>query len=203
MNWETLQNELPPLLTNLLGIPCDFRTQPAPHRDVVARAWVDVLDIVGLGVDDRRTIDVDADGEPTSVPEDVEGVREKVEGIRESTFQITVQSLSQLLHQSARFYLERLRTRLRWTSTIESLKALGLALVRIESVLQLDTPTDMRAYSMASVDVRFAFGESDTDATAPFIERARFRSASITNAAGVPVHDSLQVDVTVPPEEEP
>jgi hypothetical protein len=197
VNLATLQTDLPTLLGALMGITCQFATQP---RAVVsgASAVVDLLGSHGLGVDDREIENIDDAGDVTTVDADAVAVRETVHGLREMTMQVTAWSASQKLDESSRFYLERLRTRLRWTSTVTALRALGLSIVTIEAVVPGDTEQGGRLRSQASLDVHLGYGASETDASIPFIERARIKSESISNAAGAALPASMQVDINPP-----
>lgn len=193
MELATVQTQLPALLTSLLGIPCQWRTQPK-QMIVGTQATLDWLGGTGLGADERSLTDVDAAGAPTEVDADIAAVEETVYGLREATVQVTALSLDQTLDKSARAYLETLRTRLRWTSTVEAMKAMGLALVGIQPIVQLDPTKDGRINSQASLDIRLAYGVAETDAPGPFIETARATSA-IDDASSTPLTASLQVDV--------
>lgn len=177
--WAQMQTDLPPLFTALLGIPCDWRTQPRGMH-TGARAQLDVIGGVGRGVDEPTWDDVPAD----DVADPPVAVRATVHGIREMTLQVSVWALRQTLDQSAREYLERLRLRLRFPSTVVALDALGLAVVGIERVVQIDPEADGRKQSEASMDVRIAYGVRESDTAIPYIETARIHD------------DGLGVDVT-------
>lgn len=178
--WAQMQADLPLLLAELLGIPCDWRTQ-SRGMHTSARAQLDVITAVGIGVDEPVWADVrhESDEQPVAV-------RATVHGIREMTLQVSVWTQQQALSQSARAYLEALRLRLAWPSVVARLSAMGLALVRVERVVQLDPDSDGRIHSEASIDVRFGYGMSEADVSVPYIETARITSAS------------LGVDITVP-----
>lgn len=159
MDLATLDTGLPTFLTALLGIPCDWRKQPRQVH-VSASAQLDILTSNGVGWDELTSHDVS--GPATT---------ETVYGLREMTIQVTVWSLSQKLAESARFYLERLRTRLRWSSSLAALDALGIALIGVMPMVLIDAPQDGRTPSQGSLDLRFAFGVAESDAPAPFIEK--------------------------------
>lgn len=166
--WAQMQTDLPPIFTALLCIPCDWRTQ-SRGMHARARAQLDVLGGAALGVDEPVWSDVTAPV-PTDPPVAVQAT---VHGIRELTLQVSVWTLRQTLEESAREYLERLRLRLRFPSSVVQLKALGLAVVTIERVVQIDPEADARMQSSASMDVRLAYGVSESDAAIPYIETAR------------------------------
>jgi hypothetical protein len=142
----------------LLEIPCDWRKQPRAMH-CAPSALLDLVTSGPIGVDEL--VSADAPGPATT---------ETVYGLREMTVQVTVWSLSQKLGASARFFLERLRTRLRWTSSVTALAMLGLALVGVEPIVLADAPQDGRTASQASMDLHFTFGVAESDAPTPFIE---------------------------------
>lgn len=187
MDFATLQTDFPALLGDLLGVTCQWRTQPLKAVQG-ASAVVDLLGIASVDVDERVWTDT---GAGTTVTETQHGGREV-------TVQVTAWSSSQLIQQSARSYLERLRTRLRFRSSLDRLRAMGLAIVAIEQVVGGDIVQDARARSQASLDVRLAFGVSETDTAIPFIGAARVKSEHLRNAADEPLPASLQIDVNPP-----
>ncbi len=197
MDWATLQAELPTLFGDLLGVRCQWRTQPAQMVQG-ASATIDVLGTFAIGVDERTWADVTEGGEAV-------GVQATQHGLREMTLQVTVWAPSQILGNSARASLELLRLRLRMPSSLARLRALGLALVTIEAVVPGDVVQDMRARSQASMDVRVTYAVSEADEVIPYIERARVKSEYLEHAGGAPLPASVQVDVNppVPPAPEP
>lgn len=189
-DWTTLETRLPALFGELLGIPCHWRAQPQKMQQG-ASAVIDLLAPTSIGVDDLRWTDV---ADPTTGA--ITGVQATIVGQRELTLQVSVWSPSQKLGSSARMYLERLRTRLRWPSTLATLKELGLAHVRTEGVVDIEPEQDNRVRSGAALDVRLAYAASEADVAIPYIETARVQSVSVRNAAGDPLPASVQVDVT-------
>jgi len=189
-DWATLETELATLLSSLLEIPCQWRTQPTKlHQG--AHAFVDALAPTALGADDVRWADVGG------TPETPDFVQATVVGQRELTLQVSVWSPSQSLSSSARMYLERLRTRLRWPSTLEALRGLGLALVTTENVVDVDPVQDGRVRSQSTLDVRIAYGALEADAQIPWIEDARV-TGTFTDAAGDPSPYSFDLNPTDP-----
>lgn len=188
MDWEQLNDDLPVFIKSLM------------HADVLAVQWgdqpvtmqtgttatLDLLEPEQLGVDDRVIEEVEVEGEPH--------VTETAIGAREMTLQVTVASQSQKLHKSARAYLEQLRTRLHWSSSIASLAALGLSLVSMGPVVEFDPIENSRVISKSALEIRVGYIHSETDAPAPFIETARVYSEHARNAAGTPLDASLQMD---------
>lgn len=194
MDWATLQTQLPTFFGDLLGVRCQWRTQPVQMVQG-ASATLDVLGPFAIGVDERTWADVEEDDE-------VVGVQATQHGQREMAIQVTVWAPSQVLGESARALLERLRLRLRMPSALERLRALDLALVTIEPVVLADAVQDMRVRSQASMDVRVTYAVAEADEVIPYIELARVKSEHIENAAGTPLPASAQVDLN-PPAPEP
>lgn len=183
MDWATLQTDLPPFLATLLGIGVEWGDQPRTMSSDQARAFIDLLEPEALGVDDRTRTTVAGPA-----------VVETVTGQRLLTVQVTVHSLSQKIEESARFYLERLRARLHWTTSINALAAMGLALATIGTTIEVDPTEDMRVRSVSIIEIRCAYVHSESDAAAPFIETARVYSEYARNAAGAQLPASVQMD---------
>lgn len=189
MDWATLQTGLTVFVRSLLGdIATQWGDQPTKFVQGPS-ATIDLLAPEAVGVDDRIWEDV---GSP-----DPTAVKETAIGHREIVVQVTVTSISQKLQDSARMYLERLRTRLRWTSSIGSLAALGLGLLEIGPVIEIDPIENGRVISRSALEVRCSYVHSETDAEIPFIETARI-SSELEDAAGDPLPAGLQFDITVP-----
>jgi len=196
MHWDEIDKALPALICKLIGIPVQWGTQPEKFR-TGAQATLDVLVVSGLGIDDVLYADVDDPANPGTP----KGVQPSVIGQREFTLQIAVWSRSQKLGCSARKYMGRLRTRLRFPSTLESFRQLGLALIAEEALVVDDQEQDGRTISRALMDVRFAFSVTETDEEIPYIESVRISSGTtdgqgIEDAGGSPL--PVQVDITVP-----
>lgn len=183
MEWATLQTELPSLIGGLLDLPCDFATQ-ARKIQQSARVQLDIIAVAGIGTDEETW---SADGaEPNEM-------LETVHGLRELTLQVDVWNAEQRLEKSARSYLEQLRTRLRWTSSKDALRALGLGVIGIEDIVQLDPIEDGRRVSRASMDIRMAYGASETAEGVPSIASFRLQTDSVRGADGEP--HPAQVDI--------
>ena len=183
-DWDGLKDGLATLCASLLGISCQWRDQPQKLQQG-AWATLDALAPSSLGVDDTRWADV---GSPAT------GVRATVVGQRELTLQVTAWSPRQTPSLSARALLEQLRTRMRWPSTLETLRQLGVALVRIEDVADVDPPQDGRRMSQATLDVRVAYAASETDVEIPYIEDAHL-SSTFANAAGDQLGAAVQMNI--------
>lgn len=192
----TIETGLSELFARLMEVPCDWRKKPRGMH-VRACAQLDDLTSNGVGVDDSVWRDVDVAGEPTTVDADVAAVRETVQGIRERTLQVTVWSPRQTLAESARFYLERLRTRLRWSSSLDALRAIGVGLVGVEAIQLLDHAQDGRDVSEAAMDLRITHAVAEADEPVPFIERGHV-TGSVESAGGEEIA-ALEIDLNPEP----
>lgn len=188
MDWATLQTELPVLIGDLAEVPCDFRGQARSIHMGTAAAQLDIIAVTPLGVDELTYASSD------------EGLEATAHGMREMTVQVSIESQLQQLASSSRAVLEKLRLRLRLPTTLERLRALGLAFVRAENTIVLDDSIDGRRISLASMDLHFGFGLAETDEVIPFIETVHVESASIRNTAGDPVGVQFDEVLTLPTE---
>lgn len=176
MDLATIDAGLPTFLKTLLGIPCEWRKTPRTMH-VGPSMQLDIITSNGIGWDEL--VSRDASGPAT---------QEIVYGLREMTLQVTVWSLSQKLAESARFYLELLRTRLRWTSSLQALDALGLALIGVMPMVLIDAAQDGRTPSQASLDLRLSYGVAESDAPVPFIGKV---DITRTIDGGTPVTETI------------
>lgn len=119
-------------------------------------------------------------------------------GNRLLTLNVQVQTWDQSLACSARFYLERFRTRVRWPSSLAELRVFGLAVVRVGNLLLLDPPKDDHAYSRASLDVFFSGHVLEEDAPTTYIQSADIRSNQLTDVDGSPTETQIDTTVTIP-----
>lgn len=199
MSWTAeTRTGLVTLLARLLEIPVQFRTTPQVMH-AGPSATIDILGEAGIGVDEIVYTEGPTPEEPTEVTP-------TVYGLREATIQVSVWSPSQVLEESARAYIQRLRTRLQWPSADEELRTIGLAIVDIGESIPLDIEQGSRLRSAAALDLRVGFGVAEADAAIPFIEHVRVYSTGdspdtgdILNAGGVPLPDSAQADAWHPP----
>ncbi|GAB5547807.1 MAG: hypothetical protein SangKO_075670 [Sandaracinaceae bacterium] len=192
--WATWQTELPPLFGSLLGVPCDWADQArALHQG--ARAQLTIIATPAMGVED---VSYDRD--------DVAGTQiEERSGDRVMVLQVAVWNPRQVLDQSARAVLERLRGRLGFDSTLERLRTLGLSYQSVGDPVALDQVRDNRRTSMWTMDVRLGFRwtESDTDTPTSWIEHGRITAQSATDVDDAPLHAGLQSDINPSPPPDP
>lgn len=158
MDYATANDELPGIFGGLLELPCAWRKQPGANViNTSASATLDVIASPSF-VDELIVTREGEDAKETSY------------GIRELTLQVSVWSPSQLLGESARFFLERLRTRLQWTSTYDALKRIGFEINDILQIVTIDPRQAGRLMSGCAMDVQLGFGIAESDTPAPPIK---------------------------------
>lgn len=162
--WDEWQAGLRALFAGLLGLEVAavaFARQP---RGQIRgpRAQLDILSVLHEGVEDMRRTLVGA-----------ELVEESL-GHRVMILQVAVWGERQSLGSSPRALLERMRSRLRWTSTVEALRALQLGLELAEQPVEFTSPQDGRRLTVASIDLRLSFSwvEADTDNPLGWFDKA-------------------------------
>lgn len=189
-SFSTLQTSLPALFATLLGIPCDWADQPRGLHPS-ARAELAIFGETALGMDERRWQTVPGG---TEVEDTVQAT---VTGQRLFTLSITAWSPSQKLDESARFYLERLRLRLSFPSTVATLDGLGLGLIDTLPIHKIDPDENARRVSMAVLDVRLSHAQSESDAPIESINEAHVLAQYVTHADGT--HAGAQPDLQPEP----
>jgi hypothetical protein len=161
-----------------------------------ASATLDLIGSATIGVDELVAENVDEDGEVTTDPEAVVAVRETSHGQREDVLQVTVRAISQGLEARADVYLERLRTRLAWSSSLEALRAMGLGVSTVGAIVPLDSAAnkaEMRKYSEAAIEIGVVFGVAESDEPGPFLQTAIARSQSVRDVDGTALPDGAQI----------
>ncbi len=177
--------------TRLLGIPVFWSKQAnqvvdGPHGEL------DLLSHSANGVD--HTIYSD---DPAPVA-GKELIVSQV-GNRHLTLNVQVQTWDQRLSKSARMFLERLRTRARWPSSLMELQALGLAVVRVGDLVILDPLTDDHDYSRASLDVFFSGYVLEVDTTPEtYIQSTDVASNELTDVDGAATDVQIDTTITAP-----
>lgn len=84
-------------------------------------------------------------------------------GIRLLTLKITVETFDQTDGKTAEYYIEAIRTRFRFQSTLNTLTDLNCALISFADIVLLPETRDSRAVSIASLDVRLSCRATDID----------------------------------------
>jgi len=186
-----IQNALEALFAELLELPVaavSFLRQPRQqHRG--PRAQLDPIAWPHLGVDElRRT--VTAGG--------AELTEESI-GQRTLVLQVQVWADTQSLDTAPMSYIERLRTRLRWTTTQQALQRCCLSFDRAEQPVTFTQRQDCRQLSTASIDLRlsYAWVEADTAHTMSWIEQAFITADKLRDPAGTAFDDALQPTIHV------
>lgn len=176
---ETLDDRLPLFFADLLGIHVEWGDQPQKFRQG-AQATLDILAPTGIGVDDVIFEDIDDPGMPGTP----RAIRATVIGQREFTMQVSVWTPSQKLQRSARKYLGRLRTRLRLPTSLEKMRELGIAFIRVEALVDQDFIQDGRTRSRSLMDIRFGCSVVEVDEEIPYISSARVSSGTTDQPGG-------------------
>jgi hypothetical protein len=168
VDFDAIKAALKALFATLAGIPALWRDEPRPF---VKGPYVllNVIAGVELGVDEVRRTNLDENGAPTDDPDAAESIAVEACGLRRFTVSVQPETLSQTTG-TALGYAERIRARLSLPSSLATLAAAGLALVRVGGSQMLDYVHDNRAYSRASVDVFLAAASNESDAAIGFIE---------------------------------
>lgn len=191
MNFPTYQPALVTWVKALTGLAVvQFENEPRVQHDgrLGLLSWVSAR---GVGTDEVR-IDVDsgaAKPSPNLTPVQL--------GQRSLTLQISIEVHDQRATAHARMLLEQLRDRVRWPSSMKTLRTANLGLANVGTV----TPADYRVsapvprwISRCLLEVTFnaTTEEVDTAGKFPSIETVEVTS-HIKNPAGVEVAPSLQL----------
>lgn len=183
IDFATLKPALLALAKSLTGLSVatmenEPRVMAKPSEGAVA--LVSFFGVAGVGGTDAKRYDRDTasewgqGGDTEILPEGgaEPPVLETVIGRRELTIRIKVDGIFQDANRDARFYLERMRTRLSWESTRVALLAAGLGFQEVLLATTADEKRDNRLASIALVDVRCNVVSSEQDPTLhPTIER--------------------------------
>lgn len=163
-----------------------WRDQPEGHRPP-AYVLLHLFGMVGKGTDGVRYRYVTpADPDDIQANEDVLEV--SVEGNRLFTLQVEARSLNQGHTQRADMLTTNLRDRAAWPRSQAALKALNLAIVRIEADVDLSATVDQRVESRVVMDIRFQtrIRETDSAGNTGYFERAELET-TYTDAGDDPV----------------
>lgn len=147
-----------------------------------------------LGIDDIRERDLTGGAPPAG-----EEIEVQISGQRLITVAVRVKSRDQEPLETARFYLEQLRTSLRKPSIRAThLQPASIAVVRAMPTNDLDFTRQKRVEAFSNMDVIFATVVNELDAPTTFIQTVRVTS-DIKNPAGVSLPDELQlIDFDIP-----
>jgi hypothetical protein len=175
IDWETIQEGLQELVESLSGAPAQMQDEPRDYVDPDVRA-VALLSVFSIGALSSRPDKDYEDGEGLGYAEapfgDLWGgsspnLIEWVSEVEEIVLRVLLESYSQHPSDVARAYLERLRARLCWTSSLQTIKGLGLSYQSTDQVTEVSTTYDDHVISAAVLDVRFTVRNNETDTANP------------------------------------
>lgn len=178
MDLETLKSGLKRWVADFIGTTKVYwRDEPEGHRPP---AYV-LLHMFGTTT--RGT-----DGVRYRYVESADALEVSTEGNRLFTLQVEARSLNQAAGARADVYTNRLRDRSAWPRSQDALRALNLALVRIEAEVDLSATVDQRVESRVVMDIRFQtrIREVDQAGTTGYFERAELET-TYTDAGDNPV----------------
>jgi len=177
LEWAAVRAGVPDRAVQWADEPLKLIPSPGP------RLTLQVASVLGRGTDET-VFDLDGD---TLMP--------TTGGHRALVLQVSVDTDSQLLGESATVILERLRTRVRAPLSLERLDAMGLGLLSMgEPVTYSVRDSGGRAHPRAVVELRLSFVSAEQDEPVGFIE-----SAALTGTATRPDATTITIPVTVSP----
>lgn len=159
IDWETVRPALAVLLRELTHadagqrVPVVWEDQARPFVPPGVRALVllHVGPTVGHGVDYRAQ------------ESDAEGIEETIQGTRRCRVRCKVEALEQTHAAFAASVTERIRTRLRRTSSGETLRAVNCALAYVGDSTDYSEKRDGRIVSIIAFDLVLTIAVGDTD----------------------------------------
>lgn len=119
-----------------------------------------IASVVGIGDDDRRMVEVPTSDPPTIFDGELQ---ETIYGLRRVTLNLQCRSNESTDAQWAMSVLERIRTRIRRTRSIDALLALNVGFVRAMQALDISAKQDQHTQSRASMDLILTMVASDED----------------------------------------
>lgn len=159
IDWTTIRPALETLFAGLSGLRAVWVDKRRPYIDPSAQAVVllRVRTEDGVGVDDARTVDLELD-----IPNAT--LEEQINGIRRVSFDVRVESFR---HDDDRFAFNaasKIRSGLRFSSSLAALRDVGVALVRVGQALDVSgIVQDDRTTSIAVLDVIFSVAVCTAD----------------------------------------
>lgn len=184
IDFAALKTALRPAIRSLTGLTVvAFEDEPRPHPDPAqgAIALVSFFGIATIGMNAGRSYERDTSreyGQGGDTETDPEGgieppALETVIARREVTIRVKVDSVYQDANRDARFYLERMRTRIEWSSIRETLRAAGLGHQETLLATEVNETRDQHRAAVAIFDIRCnaVARDTDTDNPIPTIER--------------------------------
>ena len=179
-----LDTALVPILRSLTGLSVVAREDmPRPLAKASEGALV-LYSLFGVatigGTDERRFAratdqEYGQGGDTETIPEGGQEppAIETIIGRREVTIRVKVDSVDQTGNRGARYYLERMRTRVQWSSIQTALRGAGLGFQDVLLATEANETRDEHRASVAIFDLRcnMLAIEADTDNPIPTIER--------------------------------
>lgn len=198
MNWDVILPGLAALLASLTGLQVKDRdnSQEMTNPDPTAKGQLlySVTSCSSVGIDELR---YDPD------PADPTGWTTKllICGQRYFTLQVRFEGFDQGDTLSARFYLERIRTRLNFPSSNDAINKLGCAWADDGPFILLNNTYDDRVFSVGTIDFMFnaCVNEPDTsadDSPIGYIQSVSIASHFLYDSSGSPASTQLNLTVT-------
>lgn len=175
VNWSVIEPAFLALVSNLTASTADFTTTPpgpltGAIQAVMAnkqRPYVDAsLRAIALCTKVSE-VTLSEDESWASQTTDPDGpIYQTIRKVSKIVLRVKVESYELAPNKEANYYLEQLDSRVFWRTTIDSLDALGLALVDRGTITSVDPPpTDSHIKSVAFIELTFIFDSLETDPT--------------------------------------
>lgn len=173
----------------LTGVPAScvlWENQPRVQHNgqLVLLRWVSE---VAVGVDAPRW-------DYAAAPDPLAEMTPTVEGNRQLALQVDIEVHDQRPGVNAHAIASRARTRVYWPSLLASLRAVGLAVARVEQVVVTDYPVDGRFVSRRTFDVILNAVSAEADAAG-----ATSYIATVTTVGTVTRPDGGAIDPDIAP----
>lgn len=192
LDFVTFQDQVEAWMAAETGLRVYWENQDRNWEQAKAWGLLNIVAVVDNGVDDERYRDHPS---PSAGAE----LERNVGGLRHVTVSVRVQSRTQRpADQSARWYLEKLRTSLRDPQVRRTYFApFDINLIRMLSFQNLDFTEQRRTVSLGNMDVLFAT-TANRLGTETYVETIEV-SSDVSDPDGNPISPSLQLDDVVMP----
>lgn len=174
-------------LTGLTAVALEDGIRPMPPAGQNAIALYSFFGVATIGGTDEASYaraddqEYGQGGDTSTFPEGgaEPPVIETITGRREITLRVKVDSIYQDANRDAHYYLERMRTRVQWSSIQAALRAAGLGFQDVAAATEVNETRDQHRASIAIFDLRcnVVATEADTENPIPTIERVDTGSA--------------------------
>lgn len=158
INWAAIRPVIKTLIATISGLQTEWADQPRQYTDPTIRAQLllSTLSPIGSGWD-QVVIEQDLGQAQGSELVD------RIDRIINFTLSIRCESLEQSDGKTATHYLERVRTRLNFRSSWETLNASNIAVFGDNTLQDLGASLDGRMASIAVLDLKCRVGGSEND----------------------------------------